>query len=294
MSAVSAQPAPTAARAAAFADLARLLHAAPSPQATLELICRAALFVVPGTQRASITKGDDGRFATAACSDPATRAWDQVQYELGQGPCLDAITAADVVVCADLLIDNRWPALQARMDAPTGVRSVLSLRLFLQQDTVGSLTLYSTVPGAFTGDGQAVAEAFAVHAAVAVQAAQDRFKAANLQAALDSSRQIGAAIGILMARENLTDDAAFHRLRRASQNANRKLRDVADEVVFTGHLAPAPPTPSERIDRAVEAVGSADAVVTVGGVAFAAGRSATHSRAPYRRPLGWPGQCAER
>ncbi len=57
------------------------------------------MFVVPGVQRAYITMTDDSRFWTAACSDPAVRTWDQVQYELGQGPCLDVFTAADVVVC---------------------------------------------------------------------------------------------------------------------------------------------------------------------------------------------------
>ncbi len=236
MSAVSARPAATVDQAAAFADLARLLQAASGPQATLELVCRAAVFVVPGAQHASITTTDDDRLWTAACTDPDARAWDQVQYEVRQGPCLDALTAADVVVCQDVGTDGRWPALQARMDAAGGVCSVLSVRLFLQQDTLGSLTLYSAEPAAFTGEGYAVAAVFAVHAAVAIEAARDRFKAANLQTALDSSRQIGAAVGILMARENLTDDAAFQRLRRASQNGNRKLRDVADDVVFTGHL----------------------------------------------------------
>ncbi len=93
---------------------------------------------------------------------------------------------------------------------------------------------------AFAGEGQAVGAVFAVHAAVAMQAAQDRFKAANLQAALDNSRQIGAAVGILMARECITADADFDRLRRASQNGDRKLRDVADDVVFTGQAPPLP------------------------------------------------------
>ncbi len=248
MSAVSQRPAATADHAAAFADLARLLHAASSPQATLELICRAAVFVVPGAEHSSITVAVDDRFVTAACSDSATGTLDEFQFELMQGPSLDAITALDVVVCHDVRTDDRWPALQARMDAAGDVRSVLSLRLFLQEDTVGSLNLYSNAPGAFTGEGQAIGAVFAVHAVVAMQAAHDRVKAANLQAALDNSRQIGAAIGILMARESITADAAFHRLRRASQSSNRKLRDVADDVVFTGQPPPLPRGQEATID----------------------------------------------
>ncbi|WP_428509775.1 response regulator [Pseudonocardia sp.] len=63
-------------------------------------------------------------------------------------------------------------------------------------------------------------------------------RAANLQAALASNRQIGTAMGILMQQRKVTEAEAFDQLRRASQTANRKLRDVADDVVLTGTLPP--------------------------------------------------------
>ncbi|MDI1290532.1 MAG: response regulator, partial [bacterium] len=62
-------------------------------------------------------------------------------------------------------------------------------------------------------------------------------RAANLQRALGSNRVIGTALGILMANERISADEAFVRLREASQTSNRKLRDVADDVVFTGALS---------------------------------------------------------
>lgn len=65
----------------------------------------------------------------------------------------------------------------------------------------------------------------------------DRDKIANLDIALASCRRIGAAIGILMATEKLTEDRAFGLLRAASQSRNRKLRDVADDVLLTGTIA---------------------------------------------------------
>jgi len=61
-------------------------------------------------------------------------------------------------------------------------------------------------------------------------------RASNLQKALASNRQIGVAMGVLMARQNLTEEQAFAVLREASQRGNRKLRDIADEVVLTGQL----------------------------------------------------------
>ena len=63
----------------------------------------------------------------------------------------------------------------------------------------------------------------------------------NLNRALQTSRRIGAAIGILMASSKLTEEAAFELLTHVSQRTHRKLRDVADAVVLTGRL----PTTSE-------------------------------------------------
>jgi DNA-binding response OmpR family regulator len=70
--------------------------------------------------------------------------------------------------------------------------------------------------------------------AYALAQAQD--EAANLRSALTSNRQIGAAVGILMQQRMLTADDAFALLRTTSQHANRKLRDVAADVVETGAL----------------------------------------------------------
>ena len=58
----------------------------------------------------------------------------------------------------------------------------------------------------------------------------------HLRTALVSARRIGAAIGILMGQQHLSDDDAFALLSDASQRTNRKLRDVADHVRRTGTL----------------------------------------------------------
>ena len=66
-------------------------------------------------------------------------------------------------------------------------------------------------------------------------------RSANLKLALTSNRQIGAAIGILMAVHKLTSEGAFALLREVSNKRNRSLRDVADQVVLTGSLDQGPP-----------------------------------------------------
>jgi len=69
---------------------------------------------------------------------------------------------------------------------------------------------------------------------VVLQEAEQR--AENLERALASNRTIGAAMGIIMAHRHVTSDQAFALLRETSQHVNRKLRDVAEDVIFTGAL----------------------------------------------------------
>jgi AmiR/NasT family two-component response regulator len=71
---------------------------------------------------------------------------------------------------------------------------------------------------------------------VAFESARTAEQVANLRQALESNRRIGVAIGVLMARRSVTEQAAFDLLRAASQNQHRKLREVADDVVYTGDL----------------------------------------------------------
>lgn len=72
-------------------------------------------------------------------------------------------------------------------------------------------------------------------------AATDREAIANLETALGSARQIGAAMGIIMCSRKVDADEAFFLLRRTSQNHHRKLREVAEDVLYTGEVPD--PTP---------------------------------------------------
>lgn len=77
----------------------------------------------------------------------------------------------------------------------------------------------------------------------------------NLQAALDSNREIGAAMGILMATHRISQSQAFDLLRAASQCSNRKLRDVASEVVFMGMLDPTVPQAADATTSEAQGAG---------------------------------------
>lgn len=116
------------------------------------------------------------------------------------------------------------------------MRSMLSMRLFVEEDTLGALNLYSKRPEAFDEHGRAVAAALAAHAAVAISHSRQRERADNLEKALESNREIGIAIGILMARGLSTREEAFDALRHASQHLHVKLHNIATAVANTGEL----------------------------------------------------------
>ena len=83
-----------------------------------------------------------------------------------------------------------------------------------------------------------LAELLAAQAASAATIAHARVTIEQLAYAKDSNRTIGVALGVLMARYKVTRNQAFDMLRTASQRNNRKLHDLAIDVVDTGELDP--------------------------------------------------------
>ena len=120
------------------------------------------------------------------------------------------------------------------------VRSALGHCLVVDNLVLGAMLLYSTQPGFFTDDICRFTDVYADHAAIALSRATEHDRAQNLERALQSNREIGVAIGILMSRYGLTEEAAFDLLRVTSQHRHRKMRDIAAETVYTGELPPDP------------------------------------------------------
>jgi GAF domain-containing protein len=230
-----------------FARLARALRTAPSPEDAQERVTLYAVATVPGCDHAGISLTDRRRgvVSVAATSATASRV-DALQQEVGQGPCLGVIHDRFVCSVADLATEDRWPDFSRRAVAETGVRGLLCFRLFVEDDVLGALTLSSATPGAFDDHAVAVGTVLAAHAALAVTDARNRRRCAELDDALRSSRDIGTAVGILMARRLVTREQAFDLLRTASRRLHRKLRDVALEVLDTGTLPAGAPAPVER------------------------------------------------
>jgi hypothetical protein len=243
----AATPQDTAPRPAAdpglagqFAAVARALASEPNVEATLQRVVEIARLIVPGCHHAGITVLRRGRPETPAATDEVSAEVDKVQYETGEGPCLSAILEQVTFRTGDLAAEDRWPKFSRPAVQRTGVRSVLAYRLFTEADTLGALNLYSREADAFDDDAVAICTILAAHAALALARARDREQISGLEQAVASNRAIGMAIGILMAIRRVGPDEAFDLLRTVSQRTNRKLREIADEVVHTGQLPEVP------------------------------------------------------
>jgi GAF domain-containing protein len=167
---------------------------------------------------------------TPAATDELVHRGDQLQYSLGEGPCLDAIWHYDTVISPNLAKEDRWQKWAPRVAAELNIGSMLALRLFTSTELVGALNLYSEDIDAFDEDDAYTGTYLAAQIAVAVAATQ---QTENLRIGLLNRTIIGQAQGILMERYNIDADQAFNLLRRVSQDSNIKLIRVADELVRT-------------------------------------------------------------
>ncbi len=86
-------------------------------------------------------------------------------------------------------MEERWRDFSRRAANESGVRSMLSFRLFLEEDTLGVLNLYSRCPRAFDTEGRRAGKLFAAHAAVALQAAREHERVEALEDDLEGSRE---------------------------------------------------------------------------------------------------------
>lgn len=221
-----------------FAALGAELHGDGDNQAALRRLVELAVKHVEGCGSASITVVRGGQGYSLAVSDEVAQQVDQLQYQLGEGPCMAAAENASNYLLFDVAGETRWPQFCRAAAAQTPIRSVLAFQLAASRAV--ALNLYADHPAAFSPDAIDTATIFAAQASslVALNEAEDQ--AMNLEAALESSRIIGIALGVLMSARKVTQEQAFTLLRIASQNLHRKLRQVAAEVVETGTLPDMP------------------------------------------------------
>ena len=201
----------------------------------LDEIVTIAAQGIPGAEATSITLLRGEQAFTAAYSGDMALAADELQYERGYGPCMDAGRGNVVLRIDDMAEETRWPDYTKKV-LGVGVRSSLSVPLPYQGSSIGALNNYSSQPAAFATPealraGIEVAEAVAVAVVNADAHAQVVDQAHHMRLAMESRAVIEQAKGVLMAQRGVDAQQAFDLLREASQRYNRKLRDIAVGIV---------------------------------------------------------------
>jgi hypothetical protein len=201
---------------------------------TLTQVAEFAVTAIPGADGAGLTLLEHDRADTIVATTEFVRQVDDIQYSLGEGPCISAARDGRTFQSGSLGGEQRWPRFGAKV-ARLGVHSVLSLPLLTPDGVFGAMNVYAHGKGVFDHRAASIGELFAVPAAIAVQNAQVLANAnrlaRHLQAALTTRAVIDQAMGILMSRTGSTAEEAFDRLRTRSQAEHVKVAVVAQSVV---------------------------------------------------------------
>lgn len=213
----------------ALADMARDLLTQETLQATLDSIVAYAVQLVDGCDHAGILtlqRGD--QVTTAAASSDLVRASDRAQHELGEGPCFDTLQDHQPIHrITDMSTHrNQWPHFAPHADE-LGIGSMLGLLLYTNHEELGALNVYSTERNVFTERSERVGWLLASHAAVLYSAARTH---SQLETAVASRRDIGEALGLVMATYQLGEDQALQLLKKVSQDRHMKLRELARAI----------------------------------------------------------------
>jgi hypothetical protein len=217
-----------------FAALGKELRGPGDNHAALQRMVQLAVKHIEPCTGASITVVRGAGGTSLATSDPVAAAADDLQYELNEGPCLRAAERDANYLLIDVADDRRWPRFSAALMEHTPFRCVLSYQMIAGDSA--ALNLYAEQAAAYDTDDIDLATVIAAHASSLLALSESEDRVANLETALETNREIGAAVGVLMAYHKVTQDEAFALLRAASQRMHLKLRDVASEVVETGAL----------------------------------------------------------
>jgi len=200
------------------------------------MVSLAALTVrtVPAALTCGVTMANDGRVITVGPADQLAAQLDEQQYDMDEGPCLQALRESHIVDAPDLSVEQRWDGYPpAAMGL--GVAAIYSSPLIVAEHTIGVVNLYADRKDPFTQTTKDLIAQLVSLTAVAVTATLRNYADVSLtdqlQEALNSRSVIDQAIGIIIATQKIGPTAAFGMLRKQSQNSNTRVAVIAQRLV---------------------------------------------------------------
>jgi PAS domain S-box-containing protein len=201
---------------------------------TLHEVVRAAIPLLRADGVGLMLADRRGELRWVTATNEAEQAFEQAERDLGEGPCIDAFTAGRIVWTRDLRSDPRWPRLGPAARA-NQIRGVLSAPVLLDDQPVGTCNALTTATRGWTEADAGAVRAFSLVLGRLIGSSTDaRHKTeltAQLQFALNSRVLVEQAKGVLMEREGIDAQRALELLRRRARSSERKLADVAREVL---------------------------------------------------------------
>lgn len=175
-----------------------------------------------------------GRNKSTGATDLVVLQADNLQYELGQGPCLSAWAEQRPIIIQDTQKETRWPVWTAAV-ADLPVRSVISAPMSMGERHLGTLKAYSPLPLSFDDNSVFLIERLATPAAVLLAHLGDREAAQQMSEELAEAQanrdMISQAEGILIERMNLNPQEALDLLLTRSRGESTPLHDIASDVL---------------------------------------------------------------
>lgn len=213
-----------------MAELARTLAQPRDLEDILSGVTATAKDLIPGVDAAGILLiGKGGQFESLAQVTEVPHLLDELQMKYEEGPCVQAALDDVVVRTDDFREENRWPKY-APACVEVGVLSGLSFKLYTAERTAGALNLFGFEPRVWDSEAETTGTVLAAHAAAALLAHRH---GEQLKSALSTRDRIGQAKGIIMERYKVDEVQAFEMMRRLSQDSNRKLTEIAQQVIDT-------------------------------------------------------------
>lgn len=205
--------------------------------ADLQRLCVLATRHLAKSSGASVALLVDGKPSTVAVTDHIALELDLVQYNKDEGPCMTALAGRSIRV-AFLPEDDRFPHF-AIGAADQRIMSVLSTPIVYNDQTVGTLNVYSRHTNAFDDRDHDTAQLVAAEAANAIAKSQLLTSATTvkeqLQADYDEEVLIASARSVIMALQDCSADQATRLLQNASSSNDEPLVVIASRILESTH-----------------------------------------------------------
>ncbi len=227
---------PIARLAEAFSQTVELLTRQQTEMLSPDALVEFAHECMPRTQHTGLLLREQGKVRTVAATSQLPERLDGLRQDVGEGPVLDVLESNDCVISDDLADDPRWPQFGQRAVDDLDLRSVAAYRLYLGPQHHAALVFLSDWPAAFDEVAVAVGAIYAAYCSLVLVTEHLLGERVSTARSAEVHREIGVAVGLLLANGKITTEEAYRRLHRASRNLERSLHDVARHVARHGEL----------------------------------------------------------